>query len=814
MKKSRRIRRPRELGPAQVRRRCDPDSLGFSSTTELAPLHLGLAVQRRALDSIELGLGLSTRGYNLFVLGEPDCGKTSTVRLLLERRAKRERTPPDLCYLVDFSDVDRPRPLNVPTGQGPNLAAAVDETIRQLQKAIPRTLTSEAFVLQRQQVVGSIRAQMEEIRERLKREASEHGFDLRPDGDTFVTVPIRDGKALGEEAFAALSAEERSSYESAALSLRDRMAEHDLTLQRLERELDQAVLEIEREAIRPVVTSTIEDCTRDIAELNGRQLPEHFDSFADHVVDNHRLFMPRPVDDDDESLPGDPPPEDPFVIYRVNVVVTRTPGEGAPVTFERQPTWGRVTGCLEYRDVRGALRADHMSIRAGAMHRAAGGYLVLQSNDLAKRPSAWEGLKRALRDREVRIEEPEDDHRPRTAGTVRPEPTPLSAKVIVLGTPETYYHLYLGDEEFSRFFKVKAEFEATIPWNRKNIERVARFLALVVSQEGHLDLDVSAVARVVEHASREAGDQRRLSTRVASLVDLVAEADYRAARRRRKNIVAADVIEALRERRRRHSADEDEFLRSIREGSLLVSTSGEVVGQINGVAVYDTGDHAYGIPARITARTWVGRAGVVNIDREVELSGQIHDKGTLILIGLLGDRCAQKRPLSLSATITFEQSYDLVEGDSASCAEFVALLSSLSGVPVKQGIALTGSVDQQGEIQPVGGVNEKIEGMYRACLLGGLSGDQGVVIPSRNARHLMLNEEVAEAIEEGKFHLWTIDHVDQAIELVTGRPPGQRRADGSWPPGTVNDLVASRLDEMADSLSRHHGPVRTESNAP
>lgn len=795
----------RELTADHVRRRCDPAKLGFKTTKELAPLHLGLSVQTRALDAIELGLGLDIRGYNLFVLGEPDSGKTSTMRLLLEERAAAQQTSPDLCYLYDFSNTDRPRPLYVPPGEGAKLEAVVNEMVHQLQRSIPRTLASDAYGAKRQVEVKKYREQMEEIRDRLDQEAADLGFELRPDGESYVPVPMLDGKPMGEDDFAALSAEQRSAYESAAMALRDGMAEHDLRLQRVELEMDQSVLALERQIITPVVKTTVKEFQRKVEHLNGDKIPKHFRLLGEHVIENHRRFLPRPVDEEDDHLPGDPSPEDPFLEYRVNVLVSRNPDDGAPVVFERQPTLSRLVGCLEYRDSRGLLRADHMSIRDGALHRAAGGYLMLQSSDLLKRPMAWEALKRALRDREVRIDEPEDENRQRTVGTVRPEPTPLAAKVVLLGTLEAYYTLLITDEEFARLFKIKAEFEPTIPWNKKNTNRIARFLALIVSEESNLSLHRTAVAKIVEHASRSAGDQRRLSTRVARLLDLVAEADYRARKRNRRHITGDDVVEALHERRRRHSSDEDDFQRTIREGALLVSTTGSVVGQVNGIAVYDTGDHAFGVPARITARTWVGRAGVINIDREVELSGQIHDKGTLIMIGLLGDRCAQERPLTLSASITFEQSYDLVEGDSASCAEFLALLSSLSGVPAKQGIAITGSVDQQGVVQPVGGINEKIEGIYRACALKGLTGDQGVVIPARNARNMMLVEEVADAVRKGKFHVWTIDHVDQAIELILDRPAGRRLRNGSWEKGSINALVEQRLSEMAESLAKHRG---------
>lgn len=791
-----------ELDASRVRRVCDPEWLPFETTETLEPLHLGTAVQRRALDAIELGLGLRTRGYHLFVLGEPDCGKTSTLKLILKERAASEPTPPDLCYVHDFDGPELPRPLKVPPGQGGELRATFDELVNELQRSIPRTLTSDAFGIRRRSVMAEYQVGIEELRQALDRECSEMGFELRPEGGSLVPVPVRDGRALDDELFASLPAEERAAYEKAALGLRDRLVEHDRRVWRIEREMDRAVIEAEREAVRPVVAAAIDERKRAVGGL-ADEIVAFLDRMGEHVVENHRRFLPRPDDEeDDDSYGNDQSSEDLFGEYRVNVVVSRDPDEGAPVVFERQPTLARLIGCLEYRDAKGALRADHGSIRAGALHRADGGYLVLQASDLEKRPSAWEALKRTLRDREVRIEEADDDGRPKTAGAVRPEPIDLRVKVILVGTVDAYYGLLVADEEFARLFKVKAEFEPSIPWSRKNVERISRFLALVVTEEGHLPLERGAVARIIEFAAREVEDQRRLSTRVAGLLDAVAEADFRARRARRRTIGERDVSEALRQRRRRHASEEDELLRTIRDGTLMVSTSGEVVGQINGVAVLDTGDHAFGVAARITARTWVGKAGVMNIDREVKLSGQIHDKGTLIMIGLLGDRYAQERPLTLSASITFEQSYDMVEGDSASCAELLALISSLADAPIQQGIAVTGAVDQQGEVQPVGGVNEKIEGMFRACKMQGLTGEQGVVIPGRNAHNLMLDQEVVEAVAAGEFHIWTMDHIDRGIELLTGVPVGKRLPDGGWEPGSINERVDRRLSQMVESFAR------------
>jgi lon-related putative ATP-dependent protease len=779
--------------------------LPFTTTDELEPLHLGTAVQRRALDAIELGLGLNTRGYHLFVLGEPDCGKTTTLRLLLEKQAARRPTPPDLCYVHDFEAPDEPRPLQVPPGTGVELRRGIEELVTELQHSIPRILTSDAFGIRRRAVMAVFQGQMEDLRDGLASECTDLGFDLRPDGASFVPIPVKDGRPLGEEEFAALSSEVRAAYEKAALGLRDRMIEHDRRIQRIERDMDRSVVEAERETIAPLVAAAVEERKRTVGALS-EDLPAFLDRLGRHVVDNHRRFVPQPADDDDDPPFDDPGPEDIFSEYRVNVVVSRIAGTGAPVVFEGQPTLARLIGCVEYRDVKGALRSDHNSIRAGALHRACGGYLVLQASDLDKRPSAWEALKRALRDREIRIDESEDDGRSRMAGTVRPEPIDLATKVILVGTVEAYYQFLIGDEEFDRFFKVKAEFEPSITWNQRNVMRIARFLSMVVHQEGHLPLMQEAVARIVEFAAREAGDQRRLTTRVAGLLDLLAESDFRTRRRRGKAIAARDVSKALAERRRRHSYEEDEILQTIREGTLIMSTSGAVVGQINGVAVLETGDYAFGVASRITARTWVGKTGVINIDREVKLSGRIHDKGTMIMIGLLGDRYAQERPLTLAASITFEQSYDMVEGDSASCAELLALISSLADVPIIQGVAVTGSVDQQGEIQPVGGVNEKIEGMFRACKIQGLTGDQGVIIPRRNVRHLMVDDEVASAIDQGLFHIWTMDTIDQAIELMTGLPAGRRLADGRWTPGSINDRVDRRLAHMAECLALSESP--------
>lgn len=775
--------------------------------------------QQRGVDALDFGLRIRARGFNVYVLGEPGSGKTTSTERMVRARAEQEPPGQDLIYIHNFDEPDHPQGILLPAGQAAPFAHDIEEAVAELGREIPRVLATAAFREQRNAILDESHRRAEARFAQLQRQGRRLGLLVRRDGDRLALTPLKAGQPLTTEQYDALTDAERQAYEERSTSFQRRMPEYDRQIRQIQKDLEQRLIEAERAAIAHVVEVIFGDLLRRHAAL-GPAVRRYLEQFQAYVLEGHRLFLPpedRPAaaaasegggEAGEESAAGSAPFHE-HVPFRVNVLVDRRREKHAPVVVERNPTYPNLFGYPEYRETRGMYATDHMLLRAGALHRANGGYLVLQINDLVRSSNAWEALKKAIRHRELRIEELEDETKPKTTGSVRPSPVPLNVKVVLVGPPETYWALQGQDDDFTRLFKVKADFEATMPLHRATIAAAMRFLVRVAAEEGLLPLDRSALAAVLEHGVRQAGDQHKLTTRLALLIDLAAEADHWARRAGRRSIAATDVARALAERHRRHEKDEDAVLREIDAGQILIDTRGRVVGQVNGLTVYDQGDHQFGIPARITARTYAGRKEVVNIDREVRLSGAIHDKGALTMVGFLGGRFAGDKPLALSASITFEQNYGFVEGDSASAAELYALLSSLAGVPLRQDIAVTGSVNQQGEIQPVGAVNEKIEGFFKVCVRRGLRGTEGVVIPRANVRNLMVSTEVVQAVRRGRFHVWAVEHVDQGIEILTGLPAGRRRRDGSWEPGSVNDRVDRRLRELGEVLRRHETPVRS-----
>ncbi|MBN1773371.1 MAG: AAA family ATPase [Deltaproteobacteria bacterium] len=822
-----------ELPAGRLRRTIDPHHLPVPpAPVPPAPRHVKVARgngrsheasremmlgQQRGVDALDFGLRVRARGFNIYVLGESGSGKTTSTERMVRVRAEQEPPGQDAVYLHNFDEPDLPQGILLPAGQGAPFAHDIEEAVAELGREIPRVLTTAAFREQRNTILDESHRRAESRFVQLQRQGRRLGLLVRREGDRLALTPLKAGQPLTTEQYDELSEAERQAYEERSTSFQRRVPEYDRKLRQIQKDLEQRLLEAERGAIAHVVEVIFGDLLRRHAPL-GAAVRRYLEQFQAYVLEGHRLFLPpedRAAGAGAEGSEGSEEPATgiaPFhdhVPFRVNVLVDRRREKHAPVVVERNPTYPNLFGYPEYREARGMYATDHTLLRAGALHRANGGYLVLQINDLARSSHAWDALKKAIRHRELRIEELEDETKPKTTGSVRPSPVPLNVKVVLVGPPETYWALQGQDDDFTRLFKVKADFEATMPLGRETLAAAVRFLARVAAEEGLLPLDRSALAAVLEYGVRQAGDQQKLTTRLAALIDLAAEADHWARRAGRRSIAAPDVARALAERHRRHEKDEDAVLREIDAGQILIDTRGCVVGQVNGLTVYDQGDHQFGVPARITARTYVGRKEVVNIDREVRLSGAIHDKGALTMVGFLGGRFAGDKPLAMSASITFEQNYGFVEGDSASAAELYALLSSLGGVPLRQDIAVTGSVNQQGEIQPVGAVNEKIEGFFKVCTRRGLRGTEGVVIPRSNARHLMVSAKVVQAVRRGKFHIWAVDHVDQGIGILTGFPAGRRRRDGSWESGSVNDRVDRRLRELGEVLRRHETPPRT-----
>ena len=781
-----------------------PDSwLPFSTTAKL-PAQSGVICQDRAMRAVDAGLAIRTRGFNIFAAGEAGSGKTSTLVRLLETRAAALPIPDDLCYVYDFRTPDRPRPIRLPAGRGRLLAREMERVMLELERMIPRILSGGTFGHIRAGIQAENRRRSDELTRRAEQHARRLGLDLEVREGDLRGVPLYRGKPVDEDMMISLPAHVRRQLEKKILAFQAHAESLSYNRRLLEREHEQNLLEAEIRAITPLVDELIGELAGRFCETSPA-VGEFLDQIREHTLENHRQFLTQeyrsPGDEGESAYP--PATPDPRVLYSVNVAVDRSGQDGAPLEVESLPTAANLCGYMEYRETPDNLVTDHTMIRAGALHRANGGFLLLQVSELLAQEGAWESLKRALRHKEVRVlEGPGGDLRQRRTGALKPGAVPLDVKVILIGSQEQYYTLRLEDEDFGRLFKVLADFEPTMPRTRENVLSLSRFAGQVCREEGYLPIHRGGMRRLVEHACRRAEHKERMTTRRADLIDVLAEADVSARAAQVQSIRAQDIDLSIREAAMRHGLLPTALARDIAEGTVMIRTQGLAVGQINGIALYDLVGSSFGVPVRITARTYAGRRGVVNIDREVHLSGSIHDKGSLILIGYLGGCHAERQVLGLSASITFEQSYDEIDGDSASSAELYALLSSLSGLPIRQSIAVTGSVNQLGELQPIGGVNEKIEGVFRIFRERGLTGEEGVMIPSANIQNLMLDREVIEAVKQGLFHIHAVSHVDEGIEVLTGVPAGKPRKDGSWTPGSVNEAVARRLAQLAGVTKR------------
>ncbi len=778
----------RRLKPEELRAVSDPASLPFRSTAELTPLE-HLIGQDRALGATAFGIGMRQAGYNLFVLGPAATGKTTTVRAMLAATAAEAPSPDDYCYVYNFAEPYRPTALALPAGRGRELRAEMERLVEECKARLPRTFESEEFERQKSAVLDGLHRRQHEEVERLDEAARAEGFVVlrSPGGLALAFAPK--GEPLTGEAFAALPEREREAAEARGRVLEERVEATLRQLRQLEREGRQAHEKLVGEAAAAVTRRLLQELRERFAGLDGVQ--RYFDGVEADLVAHAEEF--RGLEDGKPPLPFLPPAGGFLERYRVNVLVERSGAAGAPVILEENPTHGNLLGRIEHRVHLGTLVTDFTLIKAGALHRANGGYLILEAKDVLRAFLAWEALKKALKSRSIRIEEPLEEYRLAAAAGLAPEPIPLAVKVVLIGTPLLYYLLYALDEDFRELFKVKVDFEESLPRTPDFELFYARFVAGVCREEGLPPFGADAVARLVEHGARLVSHQQRLTSRLGELRDYVREAAFWAERHGHSMIGADDVSEAIRQRRYRANLIEERIGRDISEGTLMIATDGHAPGQVNGISVLALGDHAFGRPSRITARTYSGEPGVIDIEREAKLGGPVHSKGVMILTGFLAGRYAREHPLALSASLAFEQQYEEIEGDSASSAELYALLSSLADIPLTQAVAVTGSVNQRGDIQPVGGINEKIEGFFDACARRGLTGAQGVLIPEANARHLMLREDVVEAVRQDRFQIHAVATVDEGLALLSGRPAGERGLDGQFPPESFNGAVEQAL---------------------
>lgn len=786
-----------KLSPAALRRTTDPAGFPFATTEELPRLE-GIIGQPRAVEALQFGLDIQDPTFNIYVAGPPGTGRTTAVQSFLEELARQKETPDDWCYVNNFADSYRPRACRLPAGKGRELAGDMKTLVEKARQEVPRAFQSDEYTSRVEAIGETLSNQREALLTNLGQEAQQAGFALQSSPMGLMIVPIVGGQPLSDQAFVALPESAREDIRSRRTALEEKVKNTMKEVRRLEREAQEQAGELDSEVALFVVGGLLEDL---LEKYQGFPAVEtYLKDVQEDITRNVGQFRSSPEAQPPGSVPAPWAQDLPFRKYQVNVVVDNSGRQGAPVITELNPTYNNLFGRMEKETQFGVLHTDFTLIKAGSLQQANGGYLVLPVEEVLRNPFAWDGLKRALRHQEIAMEEMGEQLGFVATKSLRPEPFPLDSKVILIGTSLLYHLLYGADEDFNELFKVKAHFDTRMDRTADNVQDYVAFMCTLCEKEKLRHLDREAVARLVEHGSRLAKDQTKLSTHFAELADLIREANYRAGQSDSTHITRDHVRQAIEARIYRSNLMEERIREMIARDTLLIDTQGAVVGQVNGLSVIDLGDYAFGRPSRITTSVALGRAGVVDIEREVDLGGPIHSKGVMILDGYLSQRYAQDRPLSLSARLVFEQSYEEVEGDSASSTELYALLSALSGLPIRQEIAVTGSVNQRGEIQAIGGVNQKIEGFFDVCRVKGITGQQGGMIPAANVQHLMLREDVVEAVEQGQFHVWSVRTVDEGIELLTGVPAGERGPDGQFPDGTVNARVDQRLREMAVAL--------------
>jgi lon-related putative ATP-dependent protease len=785
-------------------RHCDPAELPFQTTAELKDIDR-IVGQDRALDALEFGFGIRRQGYNLFALGPAGTGKHTIAFSYLQRWARSGSVPPDLCYVNNFEVPHKPIALRLPPGRGTKLQAEMYSLIEDLRIAIPAILESDEYRARRQTIDEAVKARQAGVFERLQAEAEPKGIALLRTPLGFAFAPVREGAALDPEEFQKLPEHERKRIEADLKALHEELEESLGKFQQWERERRDQARELDRQVTSAAVVNgmkALREHFQDLAEVMS-----YLDAAEKDIVENADAFLSAPAEAPQMAPLRRMPSvmRDRFRRYSVNVLIDHAHQVGAPVIYEDNPTMPNLVGRVENLAEMGALITDFTLIKAGALHRANGGYLMLDAIKLLTQPFAYEALKRALRARSITIESPGQAFSLVLTVTVEPQPVPLDVKIVIVGTREIYYLLGAMDPEFNDLFKVAADFDDDMPRDGDAVFALAQLIATIGRREGLRTLERGAVARLIEHAGRIADDNQKLTTRFGDIADVMREGDYWAERTSRDIIGEDEIEKAIQQQIRRADRVREKSLEIINNGIVLIDTAGSKVGQINGLSVLSLPNFSFGKPSRITARARLGRGEVIDIERRVELGGPIHSKGVLILSAFLAARYASDQPLSLSATLVFEQSYGGVEGDSASSAELYALLSALSDLPIDQSFAVTGSVNQFGQVQAIGGVNDKIEGFFDVCRNHGLTGRQGVLIPATNVRHLMLRRDVVEAARKGQFRIFPIETIDEGIELLTGVPAGARGDDGKFPSGSVNRRVEDRLIALAQQR-RRFGP--------
>ena len=777
-----------EVSWKKLKYKCNPDIFNFVTTEELERNYDGIG-QERGIASLKFGLNVDVNGYNLYLEGPSGVGKTMYTRNYLNKISKMKKVPPDWCYVYNFENPNEPVAISFPAGQGQEFKDVMEKFVKDIKSELKSTFNNKDFEKEKNVIVQKYQEKRSKLLDDLNSQAAKYSFQVKASDTGIYMMPMVEGKVIKEEDFDKLDDKIKQEYESKSGIVQGLIMQSIAKIKEIEQESDKKVNEWQTS----IASLSIEGHITLVKSKfkRNRKINNFLDGIKKDILRNISKFTEN---DKKQQEPANmrAMETNPWDNYRVNLFVDNSHAEGAPVIMDSNYSFSNIFGRLEYENYYGVLKTDYTMIRSGLLHQANGGYIIFQANDLLTNPAVYDNLKKVLRNKELGIDNSIDQKSSMVMVSLKPEPIPLDLKVIIIGNENVYQTLLSVDQDFRKLFKIKVEFEDDAPLNEQNLQDLARFVHGYCEDDGLPHLDKFAVARLAEYSTRVSDNQNRMSTRFGELAQVIAEAATWARLDKAKVVTAEYIDKALGERRKRQKKYDEKYTEMIEEGTLLIDTEGEKVGQINGLTVMSIGDYSFGKPVRITVNTYTGKKGIIDIEREVELSGSSHSKGILILNGYLGEKFAKDMPLSLTASICFEQLYNGVDGDSASSTELYALLSNLAGVPINQGIATTGSVNQKGEIQAIGGVNEKIEGYFEICKIKGLTGNQGVIIPKQNIQNLNLDDEVVKAVKNGKFHIYAVSNIDEGIEILTGVPAGKKDI-----PGTVNAMVYNTLKKYA-----------------
>lgn len=785
-----------ELSYKDLKMTCNPNIFHFDTTADLESIQEGIG-QDRGIKALEFGLQVDVKGYNLYLEGPSGVGKTMYTKNYLQKIALKKKVPSDWCYIYNFDNPNQPIAVELPAGQGKEFKDYMDGFIKEIKKDIQKTFNNDDFEKEKALIKQAFETKRSALLDKLNESAAKYNFQVKAAQNGIYMMPVVDGKAIEEEEFDKLDDEIKQQYEEKSVIVQEQIMEVISQIKEIERESDKKISEWQSNVA--LLTVNVHINYLKSKYKRNKKINKFLNDVKQDVLKNIPIFLEEKNENDKQQVQPGPniKKPDPCLNYRVNLFVDNSSKEGAPVIMDSNYSYQNIFGTLEYENYYGSLKTDHTMLKPGLMQQANGGYIIFQAKDLLSNSICYETLKKVLRIKELGIENASDQRSSMVMVSLKPEPIPLNLKVILIGNSNIYQTLLAMDSDFRKLFKIKVEFEESALINDTNLNKLAQIIHGFCDAEGLAHLDKEAMARLVEYGSRLAGSHSKVSTRFDDLIQIVGEAATWAKISKSKVVTAKFIDKALEQRIERVKKYDEKYLEMIKENTLLINTSGFEVGQLNGLTVMTIGDYTFGKPAKITVNTYSGKNGIINIEREVEISGSSHSKGILILTGYLGEMFAQDIPLCLTASICFEQLYNGVDGDSASSTELYGLLSSLSGIPINQSIAVTGSVNQKGQIQPIGGVNEKIEGFFQVCKVRGLDGSHGVMIPIQNVDNLQLSDDVIQAVKDKKFHIYSISTIEEGIEILTGVPAGKKDKDGHFPAGTVNYLVYEKLKKYS-----------------